>query len=519
MTTRCLIISFLLALGAPADVAAQRPEPVRIETGLLSGVHADRSDVIVFKGIPYAAPPVGELRWRAPQPAEAWSGVRSADTFAPTCMQDPPPPGSFYQLEFFEEIEPMSEDCLYLNVWTAAATPSERRPVMMWIHGGAFRQGSGSMPSFDGTSLAEKGVVLVTINYRLGAFGLLAHPDLTAETPHRASGNYGLMDQVAALRWIRRNISAFGGDPSNVTIVGQSAGAASVNQIMASPPADGLFHKAVLQSGTVFAFGRSPSLKEAEQTGVKLADALGVGSADELRDVPADTIHARGRNVGFSPNVDGYFLTDDVEDVFREGRQSPVPVLVGSTADEGTPMFGPGFTAARHREMAVKNYGEEAERYLSLYPAESDDEAGPAFGNAFRDRLAWGAHTLARLHSDRTGADAFVYTFSRIPPGRDPDRYGAYHSAELVYVFDALDAVDRPWTSVDRRIAERMSSYWARFAATGNPNGGDLPAWSVYDPSTRRVFEIGDAFGARTVLDDAVVTFYDDRMQRSQRPD
>lgn len=500
-----------LAVVLVADASAQLPDIIRIESGLISGVDAVDSEVRVFKGIPYAAPPVGDLRWHAPHPPEEWSGVQTANAFGSTCMQDPPPPGSFYQLEFFEQIEPMSEDCLYLNVWTAATSADELRPVMMWIHGGAFRQGSGSMPSFDGTTLAKKGVVLVTVNYRLGVFGLLAHPDLTAETLHRASGNYGLLDQIAALQWIRRNIAAFGGNPSNVTIFGQSAGAASVNQLMASPLADGLFHKAVLQSGSAFAFGESPSLETAEQTGLDFARSLEASSLYALRALPADTLHARARQVGFSPNVDGYVLEDHVRTVFVEGRQAAVPVLAGSTSDEGTPMFGPGLTAEVFRERSSSTYGEDVERYLSLYPAHSDEQAGRSFSDAFSDRLAWGAHTLARLHEH---ADVFLYRFSRVPPGRDPDRYRAYHSAELVYVFDALDAVDRPWTPIDRRIADQMSTYWANFAATGNPNGSGLPEWPVYDAATRIGMEIGDERQPAVILDGDVVDFYDDRAER-----
>ncbi len=501
----------LFTLNPVADVGAQLSDPIRIETGLTSGTDAALSGVRVLKGIPYAAPPVGTLRWHAPHPAEAWSGVRPADAFGATCMQDPPPPGSFYQLEFFEEIEPMSEDCLYLNVWTAASGADEARPVMIWIHGGAFRQGSGSMPSFDGTALAEKGVVVVTINYRLGVFGLMAHPGLTAETLHRASGNYGLLDQVAALQWIRRNIAAFGGDPSNVTLFGQSAGAASVNQLMASPLTEGLFHKAILQSGSAFAFGGNSSLESAEQTGLAFADSLAASSVYALRALPADTIHAHARQFGFSPNVDRYFLDDDVQTVFREGRQAAVPVLIGSTSDEGTPMFGPGLTAKVFREMSARNYGEDVDRYLSLYPASSDEQAGRSFSDAFSDRLAWGAHTIARLHDE---ADVFLYRFSRVPPGRDPDRYRAYHSAELVYVFDALHAVDRPWTPIDRQIADQMSSYWAYFAATGDPNGSELPRWPVYDPATRIGMEIGDERRTGTILTPEVVEFYDDRAER-----
>ena len=505
---KALSIAALAAALLTTDSSAQLPDTIRIEGGLITEPHVAERGVLSFRGIPYAAAPVGSLRWKAPQPIAPWEGARRADAFGPTCMQDPPPPGSFYQLEFFEEIEPMGEDCLFLNVWTAAASAEERRPVMMWIHGGAFRQGSGSMPSFDGTTFAEKGIVLVTINYRLGVFGLMAHPDLTAESPDAASGNYGLLDQVAALQWIRRNIAQFGGDPDNVTLFGQSAGAASVNVLMASPLAAGLFHRAILQSGSSFAFGSEPPLDEAEKTGVSFASALGAESASELRALRADTLHARGRTFSFSPNVDGHLLEDDVQSVFRAGRQAPVPVMTGATADEGSPMYGPTLTAQAYREMAERNYDGDAERYLSLYPARSDEEAGRSFSHAFADRLAWGSHTLASLHEHD---DVYVYLFSRVPPGRDSARYRSYHSAELVYVFDALDAVDRPWTGPDRALADRMSSYWAQFAVDGNPNGPDLPAWPRYDPASMEVLELGESIRRTRLLDPAVLQFYDER--------
>lgn len=506
MPLRLGVIGLLLIMATAEDAGAQLSEPVRTGSGLVSGTTSEHDEsVAVFKGIPFAAPPVGALRWRPPRPPVEWDSVYVAASFRPTCMQDPPPAGSFYQLEFYEEPEPMSEDCLYLNVWTAASSGAELRPVMLWIHGGAFRQGSGSMPSFDGTALAATGAVVVTTNYRLGAFGLLAHPDLTAESPHGASGNYGLLDQVAALDWIRQNIRAFGGDPNNVTVFGQSSGAANVNELMASPLARHLFHKAILQSGSSFAFGESPELANAERTGIDFGERLGAPSIYALRELPADTILVHGRSFGFSPNVDGYFLETDVRTVFSENRQADVPVMVGSTADEGSPMYGPGFTAEIYRRMAERNYGEEAERYLSLYPASGDDDAGRMFSNAFADRLAWGAHKLASVHS----RDAYVFLFSRTPPGRRSERYRAYHSAEIVYVFDALGAVDRPWSDADRRLADLMSTYWVNFAKTGDPNGVGLPEWPRYDPDDRMVLDLGEEIRSRVALKDEALRFFD----------
>lgn len=503
--------------GTPRESTALS-DTVRVETGMLVGRHNEGTGVRAFKGVPYAQPPAGPLRWRAPRRIEPWEGVANARAFASTCMQDPPPEDSFYRLEFFENVEPMSEDCLYLNVWTAARSTNERRPVMMWIHGGAFRQGSGSTPSFDGESLAKKGVVVVTTNYRLGAFGLLAHPDLSLEADYGASGNYGLLDQIAALQWIHRNIASFGGDPEKVTLFGQSSGASSVNALMTSPLAAGTFHRAILQSGSSFAFGRNPTLEEAEQTGEEFAIAADARSARALRNLPADTVLARGRSFGFRPNVDGYVLPGDVRRMFREVRQANVALLAGATSHEGTTLFGPGLTAEVYRDLVGRRYGDDADHFLELYPAATDEEAKRMFNAGFRDEILWGAHTVARLHTKNTSAPSYLYYFTRVPPGRDGARYGAYHSSELVYVFDNLEAVDRPWTTADRWIADRMATYWTNFADSGNPNGDELPLWPVYDASNRQVLAIGDTLSTLRVLDPDVVSFYNDRLENTRAP-
>src|ERR1700678_3589098 len=309
-----LILSLSFAAhSVPASAVLN--EPVKVDGGMLRRTPGKDPSVTAFRGVPYAAPPIGNLRWRGPQASRSWTGVRHADKFGDVCMQNALKPGSFYQVEFYESPEPMSEDCLYLNLWTAASSTAEKRPVMVWLHGGGFVEGSGSLPSFNGESLAKKGVVLVTINYRLGVFGFLAHPELTKESPFHASGNYGMPDQLAAPKWVKANIRQFGGDPDNVTIFGQSAGAGSVIDLCASPLAKGYFRRAIVQSG---GFMPAEDLKAAEQTGVSFAKKMGVASLSELRSKPAAEIQriaipppsGAGANISrFWPIVDGYFLT------------------------------------------------------------------------------------------------------------------------------------------------------------------------------------------------------------------
>lgn len=509
-----LLILILLVAGCGAA-----PEPasrVTIDAGTLIGDVGRDSTVLVFRGIPYAAPPVDSLRWRPPQPVEPWEGTRDATRFASTCMQVLPPPGSFYHDEFFQEQEPMSEDCLYLNVWTSAERPDEQRPVMVWIHGGAFIQGSGSMPSFDGEALAGKGAVVVTINYRLGAFGLMAHPELSAEAEHRSSGNYGLLDQIAALQWVQENISAFGGDPGRVTLFGQSAGAASVNALMASPLADGLFHRAILQSGSIYGFGPHPPLRTAEEQGREFASRLGASSIDDLRDLSPDTLLEQSRGERFSVNVDGFVLPAPIAEVFGRGDQQDVPVLTGTTADEGTAMVSPDLSASDYQSMMRNRYGNDADAFLRLYPADTDAEARESFNESFSNQLAWGSHKLAEVHSQTSSSDAYLYFLTHIPPGRDPDRYGAFHSSDLVYVFSSLRAVDRPWTAADSSLADLISSYWLNFARDGDPNDADLPNWPAYDSEQNNVMNLGEPIGPGSALSNEALELFESRWADSR---
>ena len=482
-------------------------QTVQLDAGKIAGVADTTTGVTSYKGIPYAAPPLGDLRWKAPQAVTHWQGVRRADHFGPVCMQDDLKAGSFYQVEFYQKPETKSEDCLYLNVWTAAKSASERRPVMFWIHGGGFVEGSGSLPSFDGASLAKKGVVVVTINYRLGVFGFLAHPELTKESIDHSSGNYGLLDQRAALEWVNRNITRFGGDPNNITIFGQSAGAMSVVALVASPLDKRLFAKAIMQSG---GFIPMAPLSQGEEVGASFVTAAGAHSIKDLRARSADQLMENVRSASklttgisrFGPIVDGYFLPADVFSIFARNQENAVQFMAGSTADEGTTLLPPSITVAEYKSSLERRFGAKASEVLKLYPASSDAQAWRSQVDNVRDTMAAGALTLAEVR-EKEGAKTYLYYFDRSLPGRESDHYGAFHSSELVYVFDNLSAVDRPWTEVDRKLADAMSTYWTNFAKSGDPNSSGMPQWPVWSTSTKLSLELGTTIRPAAIPDRA----------------
>lgn len=465
---------FAAFVSAIASAAIQ--EPVHLDAGSVSGIAGSSPEVRVFRGIPYAAPPTGKLRWRAPQPVAHWDGVRAAEQFGAVCTQPSlragPPPK-------------MSEDCLFLNVWTAAKSAGDKRPVMVWIHPGGYTTGSGSTPGFDGEALAKKGVVLVTINYRLGAFGFFSHPELSRESDGRGSGNYGLMDQAAALEWVQANIAGFGGDPHRVTVFGDSAGSSSIANLMGSPQVKGLFQRAVGESGAWMglSLGRMRTLAEAEQDGLKMAGALHARTLEELRAIPAAELLKAGRAGG--PVIDGWFIPEDVGQAFAEGKQNDVPLLDGSNQDEGTFFLRPT-TAEKFMERARNRFADQADGFLKLYPAGSDEEANALQLAAFRDELAFVMRTWARAQTKTGHSKAHLYYFTHQPPPpggasvRGGLGSGATHGAEAQYVFQNLLA-PRAWTDLDRRVSDMLSSYWVNFAANGDPNGNGLPKWPAYD--------------------------------------
>jgi para-nitrobenzyl esterase len=485
MNRAALIATTLFAFST---AGAAIDDPVRLDTGMISGATTGSPDVRVFKGIPYAAPPVGDLRWRAPRPAAHWEGTRTADEFGPVCMQG----GG----------QKMSEDCLYLNVWTGAKAASakaanEKRPVMVWIYGGGYNSGSGSQPMYDGEALAKKGAVVVTFNYRLGAFGFFSHPELTKESDRRGAANFGVMDSIAALQWVQQNIARFGGDPKRVTIFGESAGAGMVANLMTIPSAKGLFVRAIGESSAWSTARIAPlsTLADAELEGVKLADGVGAKSFVELRAKPAEAILKAGRGPG--PVVDGYLIREDPGKVFAAGKQIDVPVLTGSNRDES--FGGNPKTAAEFVEQARKRFGDFGDAYLKLYPADSDEQARESAFYSGRDEMAFVMRNWARLAAKPGKSKAFVYYFTEQPPrlanARGPFAPGphgsATHVSEILYVFGHLDD-SRTWTDTDRQVADAMSSHWVNFARSGDPNGKGLNKWPVYDGKNQSVMVFGN---------------------------
>ncbi len=497
--------------GAEAPAAAAGGGAVTVDGGSIAGAPGGDGGVWRYAGIPYAAPPVGALRWRPPQPVEAWADVRQADELPAGCPQPTRPVPSDAEPFFGPGATRLEEDCLYLNVWSAAG-PDERVPVMVWIHGGGLSVGDGSTAAYDGAALARRGVVVVTINYRLGALGYLAHRLLREESAHGASGNYGLLDQIEALRWVQRNIAAFGGDPDRVTIFGESAGSWSVNYLLATPLAAGLFAGAIGQSGGGFSPLASLAERDAaEAEGERFAEALlGAETAvslDALRSAAvADVLAADG--AAPRPNVDGWALAEGIHDVFAAGRQHDVPVIVGANADEGTALRALAggqemTTVEEYREWARGEYGELADAYLAAYPAASDaDVAAGRIASSGDGRFVWEMRTWARM-MEQVSSPAYLYFFTRVPPAPDADRYGAYHTAEIPYVFNNLGGGGRYWFAnrdygdTDRQLSDVMASYWVNFAATGNPNGDGLPAWPAYTRTDEAAMELGDVVQVR----------------------
>ena len=480
---------------------------IRVDGGAIAGTTVD--GIRSFKGIPFAAPPVGELRWKPPQPVIAWEGIRQTDSFGPVCPQSPYPSGSVY----YSPPQKQSEDCLYLNLWTAAKAP-DKRPVMVWIHGGALTRGSGSNAVYDGTALAKRGVVLVTINYRLGPLGYLAHSELSDESPQHSSGNYGVLDQIAALKWVRKNIAAFGGDPNRITIFGESAGSWSVNTLVASPLARGLFQRAIGQSGG--AFPHDPYLKEdrnklpaAEKIGLAFAKAAGADSIKALRALPAEKIvevftnDPEGRKFRTQINVDGWVLPDEVSNIFSQHKHNNVPVIVGSNANEMTTLTTPAVipkTQEDYRKRVEPQYGGMIKQLDVAYPVTSAEGIKDAYLGSLRDTIfSLPMRTWARMAAAGR-SKAYLYFFSHVPPGPNSKYLGAYHASEIVYVFSNLNPENKAYQDVDFKLSELMTSYWVNFATTGDPNGKGLPRWTPYDQNAEPYLDFGDQVQLRNHL-------------------
>ena len=441
-----LAVALMTALISACKTTAPEANPVLgIEGGQVQGVETEISGVYVYKGIPFAAPPVGDLRWKEPQPVIPWDGVKMADTYGPGAYQSLHDSTNPWTSEFYWQDPEYSEDCLYLNVYTKApGKPEEKLPVAMWIHGGAYTGGWAYEPEFDGKVWGDKGVVLVTINYRLGIFGFMAHPELSAESPHGVSGNYGILDQIAALKWIHNNIAAFGGDPDNIMIFGQSAGAGSVKTLVSSPLTGNLIKKAVIQSGGGIgepdAPSRSFNVKDLEQRSKEFFESKGYDSLEKLRAASTEQIFADAAGFRCSPVIDGYVSTETFDQAAYAGRIKDIPYMIGYTSDDmGTPGDGVG-------------------RFCEL----RSSAGKPVFEYEF-------AHALP---DDEAGSH---------------DMKGAFHSSELWFVFKSLDRSDRPFVQADWDLAEKIISCWTDFAKTGNPGNG----WAQYksDAPFKMVFD------------------------------
>jgi para-nitrobenzyl esterase len=479
------LASALATLAAPVIAA----DPVvTVDSGKLQGVtESSTSPLRIFRGIPFAAPPTGDLRWREPQPVAHWSGIRQATEFGPRCMQQP----LFSDMRFRSPAP--SEDCLYLNVWTPArldGSQHRKLPVLVYIYGGGFMAGDSSEKRYDGAALARRGIVVVTVNYRLGVFGFFSHPELTASSPHHASGNYGLLDQVAALKWVKRNIAAFGGDPNRITIGGESAGSIAVSALMASPLSRRDISGAIGESGGMMQRLTPPLLKDAEKKGAAFAQSIGVPALAELRAMPADkllTAQSNAKDMPFEAVIDGYFLAEAPQVTFGSGKAAHVPLLVGSNSQEGPAEGVLGNTpptVANYRAGLAHQLGDKADMVFALYPAKTDADVLPAatalVSDHFLGASTWKWFDLQR----RTGSPTYYYYYARVRPravadtSGSPPPWGAVHSAEIEYALGNLDTNPMyAWTSEDRKVSATMSAYFANFIKTGNPNGKGLPAW------------------------------------------
>jgi len=489
-----ILIAVLLSASA-AFTFASTNQPIQVDGGLVVGVPGTDPSITTYKSIPFAAPPVGDLRWRAPQPVVPWKGLHATDKYPPSCIQDIPDANLPWTHEFMVHNE-IGEDCLYLNVFVPPNTGAKNLPVFVYIYGGGFRQGGTAVPIYDGEGLAKKGLLVVTINYRVGVMGFLALPELTKESGYNASGNYGLLDQIAALKWVQRNIGKFGGDLNNVTIAGQSAGGAAVHDLTASPLARGLFQRAIVESGGSSISrgalgGAAPTLAAAEREGAKFAESKGANSLAELRAMSWQKLYEGGPR--FAPIVDGYVLPAPFMTVIAEGKQNDVPMLTGSALGELGGLSGPQKppTLAEYNDRARQRFGDAADEFLKLYPATNDAEAEAAQKESTKDQALVAQYLWARVRAKTAKTPVYEYLWDHTLPGPNSEKYGAFHSAELVYVLNTISGSDRPFTDEDRRIAAMMSSYWANFAATGDPNGKGLHAWPAVDDK-RQVMEVGD---------------------------
>ena len=479
------IINFLLFIVIGLNATAQSNPQVKTANGILQGV-TETSGVHAYKGVPFAQPPVGNLRWTAPLPPKNWEGVRKADHFGSQAMQR-----NLYGDMVFRS-DGKSEDCLYLNVWTPAKVSKKKLPVLVYFYVGGFIAGDGSEGRYDGESMAKKGIIAITVNYRLGVFGFFAHPELTKESPHHSSGNYGLMDQNAALVWVQKNIAAFGGDPKKVTIAGESAGSMSVSAQVVSPLSKGLFAGAIGESGAILGNLSPVPLADAEQSGIKFAASTGATSLTGLREIPADKLLEMSASTRFSTTIDGYFLPKSPQAIFEAGEQMKVPLLAGWNSAESDYKAITGKeepTPEAYKNALQKFYGDKANDIFQQYPGTSNDEVKEVATDLASDRfIAFSTWKFTDLHSRTSGKPVYRYYYTR-KRGEPEKSSGAVHSAEIEYALGNLHYNKAyNWTADDFKVSETMQGYFLNFIKTGNPNGAGLPTW--YTLQSRKPHEV-----------------------------
>ena len=505
-------MSFLTTVLFSAVFAiAQQPAPVKVEEGLLQGTSVD--GLTIYKGIPFAAPPIGELRWKAPQATAKWQGVKLADKFAPGPIQGGNPPSG------------KSEDCLYLNVWSPAKSGNDRIPVLVWIYGGGFGAGSTSEAGYSGEKLAKKGVVLVSIAYRVGVLGFMAHPELSAESPGHVSGNYGLLDMIAGLKWIQKNIAAFGGDPKKVTIFGESAGGIAVSMLCASPLAKGLFQGAISQSGgsfgpprpTTFPGENLKRLSQAEAEGAAYAKTAGVSSIADLRKIGADKLPP-GRGW---PIIDGLVIPDDQYKLYEAKKYNDVPILVGYNSDEGA-SFSPPKTPEDYTNSVRIRYGRFAEDLIKAYPVGTTTVPKTARDLARDAAFGWHTWSWARLHSKTGKSKVYYYYFDQHPefPTESPRfGYGSPHGQDVGFVFQHLNPNSQNATNTDQQISEAMATYWTNFAKFGHPNGSGVPEWPAFSDAKPVVMHFNQTPHTGPVPSEASLKVLDDYFKWRRTPE
>ncbi|HVZ55564.1 MAG TPA: carboxylesterase family protein [Chitinophagaceae bacterium] len=496
-----LISRWVLATGTFlwACACGAQLSQVRTAYGTVAGYQ--EGGLSIFKGIPYAQPPVGPLRWQAPRPPRSWSGVRRCLNFSASPMQAKPVPFMMWTREFIAPPEPLSEDCLYLNIWTPARKSTERLPVLVWIYGGGFVSGSAACAIYDGASLARQGVVFVSLNYRVGAFGFLALKELDRESRQGTSGNYGLLDQIAALKWIRRNIAAFGGDPDRVTIAGQSAGSVSVNALVATPLAKGLFQRAIAESGFLISGSLVRPLADGERAGEEFLKKAGVHDLAGLRALSAEQLQQAASAMPFGTFglvADQYVLPTAPNAWFREGKHNDVPILAGWVTGDASILGNQPVTAGTLHQLAARTFGPDSSAFLDVFGARTDSEARASMA---RLSLVQFATLSCHLWAGYNQHKAFLYQYSFVPadlPGFP--NYGAFHTSEVPYALHNLHTWQRPWQPRDYRMESMLSRYWVNFVRTGDPNGPGLPRWEPYDPQQQAVQELGDTILSRSGL-------------------